>query len=85
MSVDTRNKRFSITLLGFLAPLLVANPDGTIADTDRAQLRALYAGISIEALIWTPVTASSDTWTNVTADSGVWSNVTPDSGSWMNV
>lgn len=49
MAVDTRDRRFS--MMGLLTPVgLMANPDGTIADADRAQLLWLYPGISIVAV-----------------------------------
>jgi hypothetical protein len=50
MAVDTRDKRFSF--LGFHLPQdwMMANPDGTIAKPDRAQLLRLYPGIALAML-----------------------------------
>ena len=47
MSIDSRDKRFSIMGLGQPAPSLYGNPDGTIGSDNRAQLLYLYSGITL--------------------------------------
>ena len=43
MAVDSRNKRMSLIGLALPVPMLLPDPDGTIASIDRLQLLACYA------------------------------------------
>lgn len=44
MSVNSRNKRFSLIGLGIPIPSVLPNPSGSFDARDRAQLEFLYAG-----------------------------------------
>ena len=48
MAVDTRDKRFSMMGLANVNPSMMANPDASIDDPDRAMLLFLYHGIVLD-------------------------------------
>ena len=48
MAVDTRDKRFSMMGLANVNPSMMANPDASIDDPDRAMLLFLYHGITLD-------------------------------------
>lgn len=49
MTVDSRDKRFSIMGLSQPVPSVFSNPDGTVGTQDRAQWVFLYHGLALDA------------------------------------
>jgi len=70
MAVDTAQKRFSMLNAGWLPPVILFEPDGTVDADDRAHLLNIYGGNALSG-VTAPVFSGTISDISVDQDSGV--------------